>query len=64
MPKPHDPAPAPVVTRSVEEWQAERQTPEWVHRAAFVANHWCIGLTMPASDYDAAIHAAQHGAIR
>ena len=51
-------------TCAVEEWQRERQTPEWAYRAAFVANHWCVGLPLPASEYDAAIHAAQHGEIR
>lgn len=51
-------------TCAVEEWQRERQTPEWAYRAAYVANHWCVGLPLPASEYDAAIHAAQHGEIR
>lgn len=54
----------PPVTYTVEEWQRERQTPEWAYRAAYVANHWCVGLLLPASEYDAAIHAAQHGEIR
>lgn len=52
------------VTRTVEEWKRHFETPEWAHRAAFVANHWCVGLPLPASEYDAAIHAAQHGEIR
>jgi len=51
-------------TCTVEEWQRERKTPEWAYRAAYIANHWCVGLLLPASDYDAAIHAAQHGEIR
>lgn len=52
------------VTRTVEEWKRHFETPEWAYRAAFVANHWCVGLPLPASEYDAAIHAAQHGEIR
>jgi len=57
-------AAAPAELLTIEEWLAIRQTPAWAYRAAHVANHWCVGLVLPASEYDAAVHAAQHGEIR
>ncbi len=56
--------PAPPAPLSVEEWQRRKDPPAWAHRAAFVANHWCLGLLLSESEYDAALHAAQHGEIR
>lgn len=60
MPKNDPPAVTPP-TRTVEDWQAIKRSPAWAHRAAFVAFHWCHGLHLTESDYDAALHAAQHG---
>lgn len=57
-------APEPPPTRTVEEWATAKGSPAWAYRAAFVAHHWCHGLSMTESDYDAALHAAQHGEIR
>lgn len=60
MPDPKPKAATPP-TRTVEEWKAAKGSPEWAYRAAFVAFHWCHGLPLTESDYDAALHAAQHG---
>jgi hypothetical protein len=48
----------------IEEWQARKNPPAWAHKAAFVGQRWCRGLCLTEADYDAALHAAQHGEIR
>lgn len=50
----------PVETRPLEEWRAEKSTPEWLFAAAKMMHAWPIGLVLSESDYDAAIDAAAH----
>jgi hypothetical protein len=48
----------------VEEWQRRKNPPAWAHKAAFIGQRWCLGLLLTEAEYDAALHAAQHGEIR
>lgn len=66
MSKPDAPVapPAAPVVHDADEWAALKSSPAWAHKAAAVANHWCRGLLLTEADYDAALHAAQHGEIR
>lgn len=57
-------APVEPVVKDVDEWRRIKSPPPWAHQAARVANHWCLGLLLTEADYDAALHAAQHGEIR
>lgn len=60
-PEPQAP-PAPAEERDVEAWASAKNTPAIWLRAAKVMHHWCLGQQVTENAFDAAIHAAQHGA--
>lgn len=59
------PAPAPALDlKTVEQWCAEKGTPDWLYEGARVGNRWPVGQEMNEAKYDAAIDAAGKVEIR
>lgn len=48
-------APASANARPVEDWRAEKVTPNWLFAAAKVGKRWAIGQRITEAEYDATI---------
>lgn len=49
--------------KTVEQWAAEKATPDWLLAAARAGNRWPVGRELTEQEFDAAIEAAAHTQI-